>query len=399
MNANVSHRGDDQTLARVSQPDMRAGMNLLLVCQDPSWSRAVHAAMDDRNVSICNARDALTRLAGVDPNYSHLLLQPHCDDGLFDALLQLTSEAAGSDTQLWMLGGACPRQNPLNPIRSATSRSVQEALMVGPRSRRPREAPFNLAELQAALDGGMISARYQPIVRMADRQVTALEVLARLDHPDQGTVLPDRFVPQIEDGGLAERLTELITERGLADLASPALRDRGLLITLNFPLDVILRPTAIDRLERQREAAGVAPEHVVLELTESRPVLDFAALRQVLDRVRGLGYRVAIDDVTPAVPGLTQLLELPFTSLKLDKDLVAVAGSDPGTLAFLRETTVRAHGSGMLVIAEGVETIETWRLMRSINVDGAQGYLLARPLPAAAVPVWLDAWPDNPAFT
>ena len=271
--------------------------------------------------------------------------------------------------------------------------------MVGPRSRRPREAPFNLAELQAALNGGMISARYQPIVRMADRQVTALEVLARLDHPDQGTVLPDRFVPQIEDGGLAERLTELITERGLADLASPALRDRGLLITLNFPLDVILRPTAIDRLERQREAAGVAPEHVVLELTESRPVLDFAALRQVLDRVRGLGYRVAIDDVTPAVPGLTQLLELPFTSLKLDKDLVAVAGSDPGTLAFLRETTVRAHGSGMLVIAEGVETIETWRLMRSINVDGAQGYLLARPLPAAAVPVWLDAWPDNPAFT
>ena len=378
--------------------DPLAHLNLLLVCCDPNWSQAVHEAMDARNIDACNARDALARLTSVLPAYSHLLLQPHCDEGLFETLLQLTSATAGSDTELLMLGGGPAPSSHLNMIRCATSRSVQEALMMGPRSRRSQDIPFDLAELKAALDGGMISARYQPIVGVSDRVPYALEALARLDHPDQGTVLPDRFVPQIEDAGLADRLTELITERAFADLTGPALCDQSLLVTVNFPLDVMLRPAAIDRLERQRRSARIPASRVILELTESRPVEDFAALLPVLERLRALGYGVAIDDVSPMVPDLAQLLTLPFTSLKFDKDLVALAGTDSATLAFLRDTTARAHQAGMSVVAEGVETIEIWHRMRAIGVDGTQGYLLARPLPAAAVPYWLAAWPDNPAF-
>ena len=83
----------------------------------------------------------------------------------------------------------------------------------------------------------------------------------------------------------------------------------------------------------------------------------------------------------------------------ITEDLVALAGTDSATLAFLRDTTARAHQSGMSVVAEGVETIEIWHQMRAIGVDGTQGYLLARPLPAAAVPYWLAAWPDKPAFS
>lgn len=378
--------------------DPLARLNLLLVCRDPSWSQAVHEAMDARNIDICDAGNALVRLASTLPGYSHLLLQPHCDDGLFDTLLQLTSETAGSATELLMLGGFSTLSSQLNTICCATSQSVQEALMMGPRSRRAQETPFNLAELKAALDGGMISARYQPIVGVTDKVPFALEALARLDHPDQGTVLPDRFVPQIEDGGLADRLTELITERAFADLVGPALRDQSMVVAINFPLDVIMRPAAIERLERQRRSAGIPARRVIIELTESRPVDDFVALRLVLEQLRSLGYGVAIDDVSPLVPGLSELLALPFTCLKLDKDLVATAADVSSTLAFLRDTTARAHQAGMTVVAEGVETIETWRLMRSIGVDGTQGYLLARPLPAAAVPFWLAAWPDNPAF-
>lgn len=390
---------DDQDPPAPSPTNPLARLNLLLVCRDPSWSRAVHEAMDARNVDACNARDALARLSSTLPGYSHLLLHPHCHDGLFETLRQLTSETAGSETELLILGGAPALSSDLNMIRCATSRSVQEALMMAPRSRRAPETPFNLAELKAALDGGMISARYQPIVCVNDRVPFALEALARLDHPDQGTVLPDRFIPQIEDGGLADRLTELITERAFADLVCPALRDQALRVTVNFPLDVIMRPAAIDRLERQRQSAGIAASRVIIELTESRPVHDFAALRPVLERLRALGYGVAIDDVTPQIPDLAELLALPFTSVKFDKDLVAMAGDDAATLAFLRKTTAQAHQAGMSVVAEGVETIEAWRLMRSIGVDGTQGYLLARPLPAAAVPFWLAAWPDNPAFS
>jgi EAL domain-containing protein (putative c-di-GMP-specific phosphodiesterase class I) len=232
-------------------------------------------------------------------------------------------------------------------------------------------------------------------VSLTDRRPLALEALARLDHPDQGTVLPDRFVPQIEDAGLAARLTELMTERAFADLASPALRGRSLRVTLNFPLDVILQAAAIERLDAQRQAFGIAADQVVIELTESMPVKNIPELRTVLERIRALGYRAAIDDVAPQVPGLDDLLLLPFTSAKLDKDTVSQAGSDPAMLAFLRDVTTRAHANGMLVVAEGVETVATWDLMRSIGVDGGQGFLLARPLPCAAVPVWLDAWQHN----
>ncbi|MGE0419364.1 MAG: EAL domain-containing protein [Acetobacteraceae bacterium] len=376
---------------------VRAGLNLLLVCRDPDWARAVHDAMESRNIDVCDARGALARLAGVMPTYSHLLLQPHCDDGLFDALFQMTSEAAGSDTELLMLGGIPTRRADLNVIHSATPRLVQEALMVGPRSRRPQDAPFSLAEIRAALDGGMISARYQPIVRLSDRRPVALEVLARLDHPAQGTVLPDRFIPQIEDAGLAARLTELITARAFSALGDFLRQGLSLAITLNFPLDVIMRPEAIQTLEEPRQAAGIPAGLVSIELTESMPVQDFPALRQVLERIRGLGYRAAIDDVSPSVPGLTELLALPFTGLKLDKNIIVQALADAAILDFVRTTTDRAHQAGMIVVAEGIETPEAWHLVRSAGVDGAQGYLLARPLPAAAVPVWIDNWQRNPA--
>lgn len=374
----------------------RDGANLLLVCRDPGWARAVRDAAHDRNVDTCDARDAVSRLSCIMPRYSHLLLQPQSDDGLFDTLLQLTTEAAGSDTKLLLLGGHPTSHPGLNFIHSATPRSVYEALMVAPRSRKKAAPPVKLAEIKAALDAGMISARYQPIVRLSDRRAVALEVLARMDHPDQGTILPDRFIPQIEDAGLAAQLTELITERALTELGTLTSPNRPLIITLNFPLDVILREEAINRLEEQRQAAGIPARLIAIELTESMPVHDFPALRTVLERLRAMGYRAAIDDVSPTVAGLAELLTLPFTTLKLDKDIVTLAGNDPATLAFLRATTDKAHQAGMQVVAEGIETVEAWNLMRAAGVDGVQGFLLARPLPAAAVSVWLDAWERNP---
>ena len=129
-------------------------------------------------------------------------------------------------------------------------------------------------------------------------------------------------MPQIEDAGLAAELTGLVSARAFADLAGPFLTERGLRMSVNFPLDVLLQPAALDRLEEQRIAAGLAADHIVIELTESRPVDDIPMLRRSLERLRGLGYGAAIDDVGPAVPRLAPLLELPFTSLKLDKDLV-----------------------------------------------------------------------------
>ena len=257
----------------------------------------------------------------------------------------------------------------------------------------PRGGPaMDLAELTAALQGAMIETRYQPIVRIADRRPVGLEVLARLNHPERGTIQPDRFIPQIEDAGLAAELTGLVSARAFGDLAGPFLVGRGLRMSVNFPLDVMLQPAALDRLEEQRIAAGLSADQIAIELTESRPVEDFAVLRRSLERLRGLGYGAAIDDVGPAVPRLAPLLELPFTSLKLDKDLVQKVVEVADIRRFLADTIVQAHAHGLTVVAEGVETETIWEQMRELGADEVQGFLAARPLPVAAVPIWWDAW-------
>jgi EAL domain-containing protein (putative c-di-GMP-specific phosphodiesterase class I) len=274
--------------------------------------------------------------------------------------------------------------------RDMLARTAGEALM--PSVPPPHRSAMDLAELRAALGGTMIENRYQPIVAIADRRVIGLEALARLNHPEHGTLMPDRFVPQLEDAGLGAELTDLVSARAFADMADPWLVAHGIRMSVNFPLDVLLEDAALQRLESLRAGCNVPAGRIVVELTESRPVEDFPVLRRSLERLRTLGYGAAIDDAGPAVPRLQELLDLPFTSLKLDKALVkGVAGS-----AVVRDsvaaTIAQGKRRGLTVVAEGVESVATWDQMRTLGVDEAQGFLVARPLPLAGVPIWSAAW-------
>lgn len=255
-----------------------------------------------------------------------------------------------------------------------------------------------LTEITSALTDAFIDTRYQPVVRVADRVPVGLEALVRLNHPTRGTLMPEDFVPQLEDAGMGGQLTELVAASAFADMTGPGLAPLGLPVSLNFPLDVLLLPSALTRLDMQREAVGMPVEQVIIELTESRPVNDVAALRGALEHLRGVGYQIVIDDVGPAVQALDELLQLPFTGMKLDKVLVLQARNDAAALAMVERTVGTAKGRGMTVVAEGVEDASLWQFVRQLGVDQAQGFLVAHPMPAAAVPVWLSAWPAQPPF-
>lgn len=377
------------------------GLHLLLVSCNPQWTAAVHAAaaeIDGSAVLACHARDALIRVASGEC-YSHLLIDSRYADGLLDALADLTSADASTGTSLLLLGAPENPRPHLGVISSANPNLVRRALAPDPLPSKIGLTDMPPTDLHDALTGTMIEARYQPIVRLADRRPVALEALARLNHPAHGTLLPDSFVPQFEGAGRARELTEIVSQRVFADLTdarccggSTGFIRGGLAVTLNFPLDVLLQPAALHRLEAQRAASGIPAAQVVVELTESRPVEDLPTLRRSLEHLRSLGYGVSIDDVSPAVPHLVQLLDMPFTCLKLDKDIVVRSEHDPATLAFLRRTVDSAQARGMTVVAEGIATPSLWTLMQTIGADEAQGFLVARPLPPAAVQIWLDAW-------
>jgi EAL domain-containing protein (putative c-di-GMP-specific phosphodiesterase class I) len=372
-------------------------INLLLVSRSPAWFHAVHHAsmMLGGDVLICDARKALALLAGTELHYSHLLVDRNDAEGLLDELADLATEFTAPETDLLVLGSADARRPHIRVVPAATCGSVVEALRARPRS---YDGPaMDRFELTAALQGRMIETRYQPIIRIADRRPVGLEALARLNHPERGTLLPDRFVPQIEDAGLAAQLTSLVSARAFADLAGSFLTGRDLRMSVNFPLDVLLQPAALDRLESQRIAAGLDADRIVIELTESRPVDDLPVLGRSLERLRALGYGAAIDDVGPAVPHLAPLLELPFTSLKLDKELVRQVDDTEGVVTFLARTIRQAKAKGLTVVAEGVETDAIWQRMRDLGADEVQGFFAARPLPVAAVPIWCDAWAGQAA--
>ncbi len=262
----------------------------------------------------------------------------------------------------------------------------------------PFAQPMLLTEIQAALAGTMVETRYQPVVRLADRVPVGLEALVRLNHPARGTLLPDAFVPQIEDAGLAGQLTDLVVACAFADMTSVDLAPLGLGVSLNFPLDVLLGTTALARLESRRKAAGIPVGQVVIELTESQPVGDLAALRGAVEHLRRAGYQVVIDDLSPAVAGLDQLLELPFTGIKLDQHLVHQLATDPAVVTEVERIIRIARLRNLTIVAEGVETVALWHQLAALGVDQAQGFLVAHALAAQAVPGWLKSWRELPDF-
>jgi EAL domain-containing protein (putative c-di-GMP-specific phosphodiesterase class I) len=165
-----------------------------------------------------------------------------------------------------------------------------------------------------------------------------------------------------------------------------------LVLAFNFPLDVLLRPEALSYLDTVRTEAGIAPGRVVVELTESSPLAGLTKLCEAIQRLRALGYGIAIDDVGPGLRDHRGLLGLGFTELKLDMALVRDALVDPGAQEFLAEAIEAATAAGLTVTAEGVEDEATWQRMRAIGVDRVQGYLISRPLPVAAVLPWHREW-------
>lgn len=369
-------------------------LDVLLVSHDPRWTAPVREAVAAEGgvVETVTARAAVARLARAGPHLSHVLVDENDADGLLETLTELTSDTASPEVTLLVLGvpstdGAGP-----NVIASADRQSVAASLAVRHFPTERNEPTLPAVELLEVVTGAMIETRYQPIVRIADRKTVAVEVLARLNHPTHGAVTPDWFVPRFEDAGLSFTLTDLVSTRALADLTGPEFAGLGLAMALNYPLKVLSHPEAAANLDERRASLGLTPEQVQIELTESRPVEDFAALGRSLDHLRALGYRISIDDVGPAVKNLDRLLTLPFTGLKLDKGIVRLIGTQGPGASMAPAVFEKALARGLTVVAEGVETQEMWDRLRALGVHEAQGFFIARPLPAAAMSVWLEAW-------
>ncbi len=247
-------------------------------------------------------------------------------------------------------------------------------------------------DLRAALRGNQIEAFLQPKVELATGRVVGAEALARWRHPVHGLVPPVAFIGLAESCGEIDALTWAVLRS--AARACVAWRAQGLeaSVAVNLSAPTMARPGTGERILEIVREEGLPPAAMVLEVTESMAVTDVAAAIETLARLRMRGFGLSIDDFGTGHSSLQQLSRLPFSELKIDASFVRGASAQPKLRAILESGIAIAQRLKLRSVAEGLETRDDWDLLVQLGCDVAQGYFVARPMPAADFPAWAEKW-------
>ncbi len=245
-------------------------------------------------------------------------------------------------------------------------------------------ADLDLADqVHTALATGGLVLHFQPKLALGTGQVVGVEALARLRMPGGSLLPPGQFLPVLaRTGGLGD-LTGQVLDVAVAQAARWHAEGRDWSVALNVPTEALVDagfPTAVREALERHDLPG---DRLYIEVTEETLLTDRTAGRRALEQVRRLGVRVSIDDYGTGYSSLTYLRELPLDEIKIDRSFVHGLAADPRATRIVHSTVMLAHGLGLTVVAEGVETPEDRAAVQASGCDLAQGYLFARPMPAA----------------
>jgi EAL domain-containing protein (putative c-di-GMP-specific phosphodiesterase class I) len=250
-----------------------------------------------------------------------------------------------------------------------------------------REDRLLLDAFEQALGQGGLRLVYQPKVATDDGRLVRVEALVRWTHATMGAVPPARFVPLAEEHGLIDALTQWALRTALRQWRAWQRDGLDTSVAVNISAVSLEHLDFPDLVERLCRALDVPTDRLVLELTEgaTQPLIK---LMDTLTRFRIKGVGLAIDDFGTGYSGLTQLRRLPFTEIKIDREFVTDLATSRDDAVIVRSVVDLAHGLGLQVTAEGVETIEQLAALRALGCDLVQGYLLAHPLEAQELVPW-----------
>lgn len=280
--------------------------------------------------------------------------------------------------------------------KPVTSKTLQEVLREkghpATAKTAPRRKTYSAEDLEQAIGNGDLLVHYQPQVDIQSAEVVGVEALVRWQHPEDGLVYPDQFIHVAEARGLIGRLTDAVLQASLRDARS--WRDEGLQlqVSVNVSMANLTDLDFPDRVERLAADARIPVQSLMLEVTETRLMKDPSAALDVLTRFRIKRISLSIDDFGTGHASLAQLRDIPFNELKVDRGFIHGASRDASLRAIVEASISMARQLGMTVVAEGVEARDDWRYLHTIGCDRAQGWFIARPMVAGALPAWIADW-------
>ena len=272
--------------------------------------------------------------------------------------------------------------------KPVTAAQLLRALAAGPEA----AALVTPGDLADGIRRGELTLEYQPIVGCCDLEVRCIEALVRWRRATGELMPPDSFIPIAEaDGDLMDALTMDVVERAARDWHTLDSHGRRTCIAINISAQNLRRLDFPERMSSYFERAGVPASTIKLEITETASMSAHQSTLDTLVRLRLKGYQLAIDDFGTGFTSIAMLRRLPFSELKIDRSFVSDIATSEDAFAIAGGIVALGRSMGLKTVAEGVETEDVMKVVKSLGTDAAQGYLFSRPLALERLLSWWSA--------
>ena len=242
-----------------------------------------------------------------------------------------------------------------------------------------------MSELRRAIISDQLFLTFQPKVSLSQGRITGVEVLLRWQHPEHGVIAPDQFIPIAERTGLIVPLTLWVLQQSLLQCCKWIEMGIDLSVAVNLTMWNLEARELPGQIEALLRDTGVSAENLELEITETSIMNDPQRVIRTLNEIRNLGVRFAIDDFGTGYSSFGYLTKLPVSCIKIDKSFVLNIESDRDSSVIVKSIIDLGHNLGLKVVAEGVETAQSKKMLKSFQCDEGQGYYFCRPILADAM--------------
>jgi diguanylate cyclase (GGDEF)-like protein len=249
-----------------------------------------------------------------------------------------------------------------------------------------------LSELRQAMGTHELRLYLQPKINLQSGQVVAAEALVRWQHPQRGLLPPAEFIPFAEQAGFIRQLTAWVIDSAARTAQKAHARGLGLRISVNLSARDLMDQDLPAKVMAVLQQYGTRPQWLCLEITESAIMDDPQRAMLTLQHLRRLGFCLSIDDFGTGYSSLAYLKRLAVDELKIDKSFVMAMERDLDDAKIVRSTIELAHNLGLSVVAEGLETARTWKLLAALGCDEGQGFYISQPIPEEQFMAWLAQW-------